>query len=93
MYLHDAAQHAHGVNFREIASFAPFDGANGARVATTSTTSGADLLVSGVSSGRTGKWSDTTWSDLIPTPSSSTPGSSARSSRQQARLPNVLGGD
>jgi hypothetical protein len=50
MYLHDAAQHAHGVSFREIASFAPFDGANGARVATTSTTSGADLLVSGVSS-------------------------------------------
>ena len=37
------------LSFREIASFAPFDGTAGVRVATTSTTTGADLLVSGVS--------------------------------------------
>ena len=38
--------------FREIASFNPFDGASGTRVATTSTTTGAHLLVSGVAAGR-----------------------------------------
>ena len=48
MYLHDPAQHHH-VDFREIASFTPFDGTAGTRVATTSTTTGADLLVSGAS--------------------------------------------
>ena len=36
-------------NFAEIASFKPFDDASGVSVATTSTTSGADLLVSGIS--------------------------------------------
>ncbi len=35
--------------FSEIASFKPFDDASGVSVATTSTTTGADLLVSGVS--------------------------------------------
>ena len=40
----------HGAEFREVASFNPFDGASGTRVATTSTTSGASLLVSGLSS-------------------------------------------
>ena len=49
MYLHNPAHHGHGAEFREIASFAPFDGTAGVRVATTSTTTGADLLVSGVS--------------------------------------------
>jgi FtsP/CotA-like multicopper oxidase with cupredoxin domain len=39
--------------FTEIASFIPFDGASGVGVATTSTTIGADLLVSGVSQGNT----------------------------------------
>ena len=37
--------------FTEIADFIPFDGASGVSVATTSTTIGADLLVSGVSQG------------------------------------------
>jgi hypothetical protein len=37
------------VGFSEIASFTPFDRAAGVTVATTSTTHGADLLVSGVS--------------------------------------------
>jgi hypothetical protein len=44
-----AADHTPVANFAEIASFKPFDHASGVSVATTSTTSGADLLVSGIS--------------------------------------------
>ena len=51
LYLQSPLHHGHGAHFREIASFAPFDGAAGARVATTSTTTGANLLVSGVAAG------------------------------------------
>jgi FtsP/CotA-like multicopper oxidase with cupredoxin domain len=47
MYLHNPLHHDHGAQFREIASFEPFGGSGGTRVATTSTTSGANLLVSG----------------------------------------------
>jgi len=49
VYLESPDQHDTTVAFREIASFAPFDDApsSGVRAATTSTTSGADLLVSG----------------------------------------------
>jgi len=43
--------HDHGAQFREIAALAPFVG--GARVATTSTTTGANLLVSGIAAGGT----------------------------------------
>jgi hypothetical protein len=50
LYLHSPNEHGHAPAFREIASFNPFDGSSGARVATTSTTTGADLLVSGVAS-------------------------------------------
>ena len=46
MYLHNPEEHIHGATFREIASFNPFPG-SGAQVATTSTTTGANLLVSG----------------------------------------------
>jgi FtsP/CotA-like multicopper oxidase with cupredoxin domain len=53
MYLQSPSQHGHGGEFREIAAFKPFDGAGGTRVATTSTTSGAHLLVSGIASGGT----------------------------------------
>ncbi|MEA2543603.1 MAG: hypothetical protein QOH35_4969, partial [Acidobacteriaceae bacterium] len=49
MYLHNPSQHDHGVTFREIASFNPFAGGSGTQVATTSTTTGANLLVSGTS--------------------------------------------
>jgi len=49
MYVHSAMMHESTASFSEVASFAPFAGA--ARVATTSTTTGADLLVSGGSSG------------------------------------------
>src|SRR5262245_45204182 len=48
LYLHSPNEHGHAPAFREIASFDPFDGTSGTRVATTSTTTGADLLVSGV---------------------------------------------
>ena len=53
MYLQSPLHHGHGAHFREIASFEPFDGSAGTRVATTSTTTGANLLVSGVAAGRT----------------------------------------
>jgi Multicopper oxidase len=49
MYLESPAGHDHGATFREIASFEPFAGASGAQVATTSTPTGANLLVSGTS--------------------------------------------
>jgi hypothetical protein len=44
-----SAEHTPIADFAEIASFKPFDEASGVSVATTSTTSGADLLVSGIS--------------------------------------------
>lgn len=47
MYL-APADHSPIVGFSEMASFTPFDGEAGVTVATTSTTHGADLLVSGV---------------------------------------------
>src|SRR5437016_10711401 len=50
LYLRSPNEHGHAPIFREIASFNPFDGTSGTRVATTSTTTGADLLVSGVAS-------------------------------------------
>ena len=48
MYL-APADHSPIVGFGEMASFTPFDGRSGVSVATTSTTTGANLLVSGVS--------------------------------------------
>jgi FtsP/CotA-like multicopper oxidase with cupredoxin domain len=48
-----SADHSTVPLFSEIASFVPFDGAPGVSVATTSTTTGADLLVSGVSGNNT----------------------------------------
>jgi hypothetical protein len=53
LYLQSPLHHDHNVRFREIASFEPFDGPAGTRVATTSTTTGANLLVSGVAAGGT----------------------------------------
>jgi hypothetical protein len=51
MYLDSPAHHGHAGPFREIAAFKPFEGSAGTRVATTSTTTGAHLLVSGVATG------------------------------------------
>jgi FtsP/CotA-like multicopper oxidase with cupredoxin domain len=51
MYLESPDHEMNPVHFAQIASFVPFDGAppdSGVRVATTSTTVGADLLVSGI---------------------------------------------
>ena len=53
LYLMSPLHHDHGANFREIASFEPFGGSGGTRVATTSTATGANLLVSGVLPGGT----------------------------------------
>jgi hypothetical protein len=53
LYLQSPSLHDHGAHFREIASFEPFSDSGGTRVATTSTTNGANLLVSGVASGGT----------------------------------------
>jgi hypothetical protein len=53
LYLQSPLHHDHGANFREIAAFEPFNGTAGTRVATTSTTTGANLLVSGGAAGGT----------------------------------------
>ena len=53
LYLQSPLHHGHGAQFREIADFKPFDGTAGTRVATTSTTTGANLLVSGLAAGGT----------------------------------------
>jgi hypothetical protein len=47
MYLHDPNQEMGNLQFNQIASFAPFPRATGVSLATTSTTIGADLIVSG----------------------------------------------
>jgi len=51
MYLKGPQMHGHNASFREIASFRPFTGDSGTQVAVTSTTVGANLLVSRASSG------------------------------------------
>jgi len=52
MYTASPNHHDVDVKFAQIASFVPFVGGSGVTVATTSTTSGADLLVSGTDAGR-----------------------------------------
>ena len=52
-YLQSPMHHGHGAHFRDIANFKPFAGSAGTRVATTSTTTGAQLLVSDVAAGGT----------------------------------------
>ncbi len=49
LYLHGPVEHSQTTQFTEAFSFTPFGGDSGVRVATTSTTTGANLLVSGVS--------------------------------------------
>jgi hypothetical protein len=66
LYLQSPLHHGHSADFREIAGFKPFDGSAGTRVATTTTTTGANLLVSGVALGaRTQAFSNTSSSDRI----------------------------
>jgi FtsP/CotA-like multicopper oxidase with cupredoxin domain len=52
-YLQSPLHHGLGARFREIAAFEPSAGSTGTRVATTSTTRGADLLVSTIVPGGT----------------------------------------
>lgn len=47
LYLHSPLEHGHDPEFREMAGFTPFAGGGAVTVAATSTTTGADLLVSG----------------------------------------------
>jgi hypothetical protein len=47
IYLDNPNHHEENLEYRQIASFEPFAGGAGVTVATTSTTGGADLLVSG----------------------------------------------
>jgi hypothetical protein len=49
LYLQGPVEHGQPTDFTEAFSFAPFGGESGVRVATTSTTTGAHLLVSGIS--------------------------------------------
>jgi FtsP/CotA-like multicopper oxidase with cupredoxin domain len=51
LYLHSPSQHGQGAAFKEMASFKPFNSAGPVPVATTSTTTGAHLLVSGLAPG------------------------------------------
>jgi FtsP/CotA-like multicopper oxidase with cupredoxin domain len=74
MYLHSAMMHEMASDFSEIASFQPFAGASSVRVATTSTTIGADLLASGGSADAQKiekyrlKWSNPDDRELTATP-------------------------
>jgi FtsP/CotA-like multicopper oxidase with cupredoxin domain len=47
LYLHSPLEHGHDPEFREMAGFTPFSGGGTVTVAATSTTTGADLLVTG----------------------------------------------
>jgi len=88
-----SAEHSPIPIFTEIASLIPFDGTSGVNVATTSTTIGADLLISGVSDGNTARVQKFRFANPTDDPTKlvaqslsqvlSTPGSS----------PVVLGGD
>jgi len=94
MYLHSAMEHSHIVDFTEAASLNPFGDTSGVRVATTSTTTGADLLVSGVSS--QDKTAQVRKYQLVrPKPDAVTlqAVSIAKVVSVAGSLPNVLGGD
>jgi hypothetical protein len=51
LYLHSPSNHGQGATFKEMASFRPFNTPGAVHVATTSTTAGAHLLVSGLAPG------------------------------------------
>ena len=94
MYLHSPTEHGHGATFKEMASFKPFAGAGAARVATTSTTTGAHLLVSGMS--KPGSETSVLKYDLVrPTPQAKTVELRRLGQVQSgpAGQPAMLGGD
>ncbi len=92
MYLHSPIFHQ-SVKFTEAASFEPFAGSKGVSVATTSTTTGADLLVSGVVDGNSARVRK--YQFVRPTPTATTleakPLGDVASAAGSA--PNALGGD
>jgi hypothetical protein len=94
LYLQSPLHHDHSAPFREIASFAPFAGSAGTRVATTSTTTGANLLVSGVAPGDTE--ASVVKYDLVRPNAQSTTLEAVRLGKVwsgRAPLPPTLGGD
>jgi FtsP/CotA-like multicopper oxidase with cupredoxin domain len=94
LYLQSPLHHDHSAHFREIASFEPFDGSTGTRVATTSTTTGANLLVSGVAAGGTDA-SVLKYEFVRPSPESTTlqPVRLGQVWSGKASRPAILGGD
>jgi hypothetical protein len=94
LYLQSPLHHDHAGPFREIASFAPFAGSAGTRVATTSTTTGATLLVSGVAPGDTE--TSVVKYDLVRPNAQATTLDAVRLGKVwsgKASLPPTLGGD
>jgi hypothetical protein len=76
-----------------VASFKPFDEASGVSVATTSTTTGADLLVSGVSPDKTVQVLKFELVRPDPDAARLEPKQLGRVLSGKGSLPNVLGGD
>lgn len=92
IYLHSPATHQ-SVKFTETASFEPFAGSKGVTVAATSTTTGADLLVSGVVGGTTAEVRK--YQFVRPTPKATMLEARRLSDVASAPsgAPNALGGD
>ena len=93
MYLHSPAAHSMSAKFTEAASFEPFAGSPGVRVAATSTTTGADLLVAGVVDGKT--TAVRKYQFVRPSPKDTMLQAKALSEVVSAAgtVPNTLGGD
>jgi FtsP/CotA-like multicopper oxidase with cupredoxin domain len=94
MYLHNPLHHDQNVHFREIASFEPFGEPGGTRVAATSTTTGANLLVSGIVPGETD--ASVVKYDLVRPDTQSTTLKAVRLGEVwsgKASSPAILGGD
>jgi len=96
VYLKSPDAHDTKVSFRETASFTPFDDApsSGVRVATTSTTSGADVLVSGLDAAGSGvRVRKFGMQRSSPTATTLSPTLLAEVSSSPGTAPSWLGGD
>jgi hypothetical protein len=96
VYLESSDQHDRAVAFREIASFAPFGDApsSGVRAATTSTTSGADVLLSGLDAAGTAvRVRRYAMSCATPDATTLTPRLIADVESTPGTVPSSLGGD
>jgi len=95
-YLESPDQHGGSVSYREIVSFTPFPDApsSGVRIATTSTTSGADVLVSGLdATGKTGRVRKYGFERSAPTARTLTPSVRSEVAGSAANGPSWIGGD